>query len=59
MLKGKKFDASALYPERSTCVPRPRDMCTPTEGHAYPDRGTMTLRYVFTFKNSFTSLKNN
>ena len=60
------FDASALkelikssYPERSTCVPRPRDMCTPTEGYAYPDRGTMTLRYVFTFKNSFTSLKNN
>ena len=53
MLKGKKFDASALkenikssYPDRSTCVPRPRDMCTTTEGHAYHDRGTMTLRYV-------------
>ena len=47
------FDASALkehikssYLDRSTCVPRPRDMCTPTEGHAYPDRGTMTLRCV-------------
>ena len=40
------FGASALYPDRSTCVPRPRDMCTPTEGHAYPDRGTMTLRCV-------------
>ena len=52
MLKGKKFDASALtptemyaYPDRDTCVPRPRYMCTPTEVHAYPDRGTMTNRF--------------
>ena len=29
MLKGKKFDASAL---------------TPTEGHVYPDRGTRVPR---------------
>ena len=32
------FDASAL---------------TPTEVHVYPDRGTMTLRYVFTLYSSF------
>ena len=31
------FDASAL--------PRPRYMRTPTEVHAYPDRGTMTNRF--------------
>ena len=46
------FDASALknallssYPDRDTCVPRPRYMRTPTEVHAYPDRGTMTNRF--------------
>ena len=27
-------------------------MRTPTEVHAYPDRGTMTLRYVFTLHSS-------
>ena len=38
MLKGKKFDASALtptevhmYPDRGTHVLRPRYACTPTE----------------------------
>ena len=50
MLKGKKFDASALinasmssYPDRGTCIPRPRYMRIPTEVHMYPDRGTITL----------------
>lgn len=54
------FDASALkgtvrssYPDRGTCVLRPRYMRTPTEVHVYPDRGTMTLRYVFTLYSSF------
>ena len=30
-------------------VPRPRYMRIPTEVHVYPDRGTMTLRYVSLF----------
>lgn len=32
-----------MYPDRGTCVPRPRYMCTPTEVHAYPDRDAMTF----------------
>ena len=47
------FDASALkmpfkssYPDRGTHVPRPRYTCIPTEVHAYPDRGTITLKLV-------------
>ena len=41
-----KEHIKSSYPDRGTCVPRPKYMRTPTEGHAYPDRGTMTLRYV-------------
>ena len=44
------FDASALknaslssYPDRGTCVPRPKYMRTPTEVHAYLGRGTITF----------------
>ena len=51
------FDASALkeplghrtptevhvYPDRGTCVLRPRYMRPPTEVHAYPDRDAMTF----------------
>ena len=47
----KNFGASALtptevhaYPDRNTCVPRPKYMRTPTEIHAYPDRGTCVSR---------------
>ena len=32
------------YPDRSTCVPRPKYMRTPTEVHAYLGRGTITFR---------------
>ena len=44
MLKGKKFDASALERAHKVIVPRPKYMRTPTEGHAYPDRGTCVPR---------------
>ena len=44
MLKGKKFDASALERAHKVIVPRPRDMRTTTEVHVYPDRGTCVPR---------------
>ena len=44
MLKGKKFDASALERAHKVIVPRPKYMRTPTEGHVYPDRGTCVPR---------------
>ena len=44
MLKGKKFDASALQRDLMVIVPRPRYTCTPTEVHMYPDQGTHVLR---------------
>ena len=33
------------YPDRGTCVPRPKYMRTPTEVHMYLGRGTITFRY--------------
>ena len=51
MLKGKKFDASALtsvgihvYLGRDTCVPRSGFVCTSVGVHAYLGRGTMTIK---------------
>ena len=38
------FDASALQKCFIVIVPRPRYMRTPTEVHAYPDRGTCVSR---------------
>ena len=32
-----------VYPDRGTCVLRPRYMRPPTEVHAYPDRDAMTF----------------
>ena len=32
------------YPDRGTCIPRPKYMRTPTEIHAYPDRNTCVPR---------------
>ena len=56
MLKGKKFDASALtptevhmYPDRGTHVPRPRYTCIPTEVRMYPDRDQGRRIKLFTF----------
>ena len=50
MLKGKKFDASALtptevrmYPDRGTHVSRPRYACIPTEMSIHADRNAPTL----------------
>ena len=48
-----KWTTLSSYPDRGTCVLRPRYMRTPTEVHVYPDRGTMTLRYIFTLYSSF------
>ena len=44
MLKGKKFDASALYLGRDACVPRSGCVCTSVGVHAYLGRGTMTIK---------------
>ena len=38
------FDASALEMNHIVIVPRPRYMRTPTDVHAYPDRGTCVPR---------------
>ena len=38
------FDASALEMNHIVIVPRPRYMRTPTEVHAYSDRGTCVPR---------------
>ena len=51
MLKGKKFDASALisvaayaHLGRDTCVPRSGYMCTSVGVRVYLGRGTMTIK---------------
>ena len=49
------FDASALEMNHIVIVPRPRYMRTPTEVHAYPDRGTCVPRPRYDdFKIRFT-----
>ena len=53
MLKGKKFDASALkrilkspYLGRDTHVPRSGYTCTSVGVHMYLGRGTMTMWFI-------------
>ena len=41
-----KIPLNSSYPDRGMHVPRPRYTCIPTEVHAYPDRGTITLKPV-------------